>query len=352
MKKLMIVALAGVLVLQMTPLLVQAQETYNAGIYPHIGFSELIVADEKKFDKDEGVDINIVHYTGVLDWISALGNYEKAKIDFSHTWTSTHIDLVRKDVYAVNLGIVSMDMGNTKMIIKKGMDPKELIGKPIAIPANYFAMHYFVYYYLKSQGIDFSRDRLVPMKEEEAYKNFKSNRLKAIVVAGDYINKAINEGNGIEVCSNRDIEYATMPSFVNFNKGIGKPELKKVMRAILKAHLWIINPSNKEEYRKILVKTFQNDLALAGMVGDSGYEETRKTIHFLTPEELFNYNGKPADEFKGVAVRDAYEKMEISRKDIGYQDKQTYSIDDMVNTNIMLELLEEMGLGPKPPAGE
>ncbi len=332
MKKQIICLLVVVVAFQVFPVFVQAA-TYSAGVYPHIGFSELLVADEKGFFEKEGADVNIVHYKTVADWFNALAHH---KIDFSHTWTSTHMDLFLKGMYAVNLGMISKDMGNTKMIVKKGITPEKLKKKPIAIPANYFAMHYFVYYYLKTRDIAFSQVRLVAMEEKSAYENFAKGRIQAIVLAGDYSNKAVQEENGVVVASNKDIDYATMPSFVNFNKNIPESDLKKVLRAVLKAHAWILDASNKSELQSILVENFRNDLTLADMADDERYKATRESIHFLNFDELREYNGK--------TIANAYENMKRARTDIGYPDDKIkdYSISDMVDTSIMLELLQDM----------
>ncbi|MDM8549887.1 ABC transporter substrate-binding protein [Desulfobacterales bacterium HSG2] len=322
----------SLIIFLVTPVCVQAG-TYTVGVYPHIAFGHFFVADEKGFYKEEGVDVNTIEYDGLADWVRALGNN---KVDFSATWTSTHMDMYLKGLNAVNLGFFCFDKGNTKMIVKKGMTPEKLKGKPVAIPADYFAMHYLVYHYLKPHNVRFSQVRIAEMDEEFAYKNFIKGRLQAIVTAGDYINMAVKNGNGVVVFSNKDVAYAYMGGLIYFRKKTAIPEsdLKKLMRAWVKAVRWYKDPSNDKELQAILTRRFRDSLALADIADDEHYRAARKTQQYLSDKDLLYYNS----DF----IRDVYEKMLKARKEIGYPGDVAFNYEDMVNTRIMLDTLKEM----------
>jgi len=316
-----------------TPVCVQAG-TYTVGFYPNIAFAHFVVADEKGFYKEEGVEVNAVQYEVGADWIRALGN---SKVDFSSVWASTHLDMYLRGLNAVHLGLLKFDKReHTKIVVKKGMTPKKLKGKSVAIRADYFGVHYLVYDYLRSHNVRFSEVRIVEMDEESAYENFMRGRLQAIVVAGDYVSMAVKNGNGVAVPRSQDIVYACMAGFVSFRKKTGIPEsdLKKVMRAWLKAVRWCKDPSNDKELRAILTRRFRGSLAMAGIADDEHYRATRKKQQYFSDRELLYHN----TDF----IRDVYEKMLKARRDIGYPGDVAYNYEDMVNTRIMLDTLKEM----------
>ncbi|MDM8549853.1 ABC transporter substrate-binding protein [Desulfobacterales bacterium HSG2] len=324
--------IVSLIIFLVTPVCVQAG-TYTVGIFPRISFGHFFVADEKGFYKEEGVEVNTVQYESVADWIRALGN---SKVDFSATWASTHLDMYLRGQNAVHMGFFCFNKGGAKIVVKKGITPEKLKGKPVAIHADYFGIHYLVYHYLRPHNVRFSEVRLVEMDEEPAYENFIKGRLQAIVIVGDYVSMAVKNGNGVAVPWNEDIVYSSMGGFVNFRKKTAVPEsdLKKIMRAWVKAVRWYNDPSNDKELQAILTRRFRGSLALADIADDEHYRATRKSQQYFSDRELLYHNS----DF----IRDVYEKMLKARKDIGYPGDVAYSYEDMVNTRIMLEVLKEM----------
>ncbi|MDM8550461.1 ABC transporter substrate-binding protein [Desulfobacterales bacterium HSG2] len=316
-----------------TPVCVRAG-TYTAGIFPHISFAHFVVADEKGFYKEEGVEVDTLQYEYMSDWILAM---ENNKMNFSATWTSTHMDMYLKGLNAVQMGLVCFNKeGHDRLVVKKGMTPEKLKGKPVAICADYFGIHYIVYDYLRSHNVRFSEVRVVEMNEESAYENFIKGRVQAIVVVGDYISMAVKNGNGVVVPWSEAIVNACMGAFVNFRKKTSIPEadLKKVMCAWLKSLRWYNDPSNDKELRAILTRRFRNNLVLADIADDEHYRATRKRQQYFNDKDLLYYNTH--------FIRDVYEKILKARKDIGYPGDVAYNYEDMVNTGIMLEVLKEM----------
>jgi len=316
-----------------TPVCVQAG-TYTVGIFPHISFAHFVVADEKGFYKEEGVEVNTVQYEVGADWIRALGN---SKVDFSSGWTSTHLDMYLRGQNAVHLGFFCFNKGgHNKIVVKKGMTPEKLKGKPVGIHSDYFGIHYLVYDYLRPHNVRFSEVRIVAMDEEAAYENFIRGRLPAIVTAGGYVSRAVKNGNGVVIPWSEDVVHACMGGFVNFRKKTAIPEsdLKKIMRAWVKAVRWYNDPSNDKELRAILTRRFRDSLTLANIADDEHYRATRKTQQYFSDRDLLYHNS----DF----IRDVYEKMLKARKEIGYPGDIAYNYEDMVNTRIMLEVLKEM----------
>jgi len=325
--------IVSLIIFLLTPVCVRAG-TYTVGIYPNIAFGNFVVADEKGFYEEEGVEVNTVQYEGVADWIRALWNN---KVDFSSAWASTHLDMCFRGLNAVHLGLYKSDKGgHTKIVVKKGMTPEKLRGKPVGIRGDYFGMHYLVYDYLRSHNVRFSEVRIVEMNEESAYENFIKGRLQAIVVAGDYVSMAVKNGNGVAVPRSQDVVHACMGGFVSLRKKTAIPEsdLKKVMRAWLKAIRWYNDPSNDKELRAILIRRFRDNLALADIADDGHYRASRKALQYFSDKDLLYYNS----DF----IRDVYEKMLKARRDIGYPGDVAYNYEDMVNTRIMLDTLKEM----------
>ncbi|MDM8550462.1 ABC transporter substrate-binding protein [Desulfobacterales bacterium HSG2] len=323
----------SLVVFLVTPVCVQG-EAYTAGIFPHISFAAYVIADAKGLYEKEGVEVNTVQYEVGADWIRAVKNN---KVDFATVWASTHLDMCLNGMNAVNLGFICFNRGgHNKLVVKKGMTPEKLRGKPVGILSDYFGIHYLIYDYLNTHNVRFSEVRIVEMDEEAAYENFIRGRLQAIVPAVAHLSMVVKNGNGVVIPWSEDIVNACMGGFVHFRKETATPEsdLKKVIRALVKALRWYNNPSNDKELQAILTRSFRLNLTLAGMADDEHYKATRKKQQFFNDKELLYHNG----DF----VRNVYEKMMRARKDIGYPGDVAYNYEDMVKTHIMLEVINEM----------
>ena len=313
-----------------------AAKPYTVGIIPYLPASEFVVADYKGFYEAEGLDVESIYYSSTGDWVRALS---AGKLDFSGLWNATQVDMYYRGSTARRLALMSYDSGDYKMVVKKGLTAKDLKGMPIAVFADYFGTHVFIQDYLKKAGLGIKDVKLIEMTNLEGYKNLKSGRVKAMVFDGKYIDRAIDEEIA-EIANIDDGVYLAAttggPSYFENGRKIPRSDLKKMVRAWVKSIIWIEDPTNRAEFKKILTQAFKANLALVGLEHANDFEKKKPHNMLVSVKNLREVNNKTPEMF---------EKLNRIWKSLGYQGQsRAYKEELMFDSSLIMEILTEMKL--------
>ncbi|MDH5258520.1 MAG: ABC transporter substrate-binding protein [Gammaproteobacteria bacterium] len=307
---------------------------YTVGIIPYIPAGEFVVADHKKLYEKEGLNVRSIYYTSTGDWVRALSN---GKLDFSGLWNATQVDMYYRGSSAKRLALMSYDSDDYKMVIRNNAKPEDLKGKRIAVFADYFGTHWFVHNFMHKSGASVHDVKLIEMNNLEGYKNFKNKRVDGLIFDGKYMDNAITEGDGMVAPIDRDMYLAATtggPSYFETDRKITRDELKKFLRAWVKAMIWIEDDKNAEEYKQILTTAFSNNLELVGLETEQDYLKRKPRSMLIPMKNMVKLN---------KSMNTMFDKLNDIRKSIGYENNRKYMADKMFDNSIILEVLEELG---------
>ncbi|MDH5692429.1 MAG: ABC transporter substrate-binding protein [Gammaproteobacteria bacterium] len=308
------------------------------GIIPYLPAGEFIVADRKGFYKEEGLDVDSIYYTSTGDWVRALA---KGKLHFSGLWNATQVDMYYRGSNAKRIALMSFDSGDYSFIVKKGLTPANLVGKRVAVFSDYFGTHWFIHNYMKSGGRSLNDVQLIEMTNSAAYKNFNNDRVAGMIFNGKYMNQALDTGRGAKAKIDQDLYLAATtggPSYFGNEEDLTRSELKKFLRAWVKAMKWIEDDKNDDEYEKMLKSAFEGHLELVGLEKEASYRERKPRKMLVSLKDMYVVN-------KNMGAM--FEKLVSVRSDMGFSDTPNYVKSKMYDNSLILEVLEEMGYGKK-----
>ncbi|MDH3325126.1 MAG: ABC transporter substrate-binding protein [Gammaproteobacteria bacterium] len=311
---------------------------YTVGIIPYIPAGEFVVADYKGFYQAEGLDVKSIYYTSTGDWVRALANN---KLDFSGLWNATQVDMYYRGSSAKRLALMSYDSDDYKMVIPKDMTPKKLKGKNVAVFADYFGTHWFIQNYMSQGGLTMRDVNIVEMNNLEGSKNFDINRVSGMIFNGKYMNQSLKSGKGKLAPIDRELYIAATtggPSYFESEEKIPRDILKKFLKAWVKSMIWIEDDKNAPEYKEILHQAFKDSLDLAGIESDADYLALNPRSMLIPTKDLYRVNSDTPKTFK---------TLNKIRREIGYKNDRHYKPEDMYDTSIIIEVLNELGLTQK-----
>ena len=307
---------------------------YTVGIIPYLPAGEFVVADAMGFYEQEGLKVKSIYYTSTGDWVRALSN---GKLDFSGLWNATQTDMYYRGSKAKRLALMSYDSDDYKMIIPKGVSPNDLKGKRIAVFSDYFGTHWFVHNFMQKSGLGLRDVKLIEMTNLEGYKNFKKGRVNGMIFNGKYMDQALIKDEGVLAPIDTDVYLAATtggPSYFETEKKIPREDLKKFLRAWVKAMIWIEDKNNEAEYKRVLTTKYQNSLDLVGIENDVEYAKKNPPSMLIPMKDMYKANknmGKMFDSLNKV------------RTAIGYSNDRDYDKQKMYDNSLILEVLKEFG---------
>jgi NitT/TauT family transport system substrate-binding protein len=294
------------------PALAADKLTFNLNYYYIGDHSPYVVAQEKGWYKEEGLDVNIVQGKGSADVVKRVdvGAADIGIVD-------TGVAIVAR-AQGANVKVVSMLFDKSPYCMWMWKDsginsPKDLVGKKCAAQPGYAQRAIFPAL-AAINGFDPSKVIMVNISSEAKYTTLAS---KATDVVFDYYtglpyyNKALGAGNvkymlfadwGVDVYSNA---LVASDKYIKENPGI----IKRFVKASLRG--WEFALKNPEEAMKILVKNrpeIEYDLMLANL----------KLVIDLFRTERYKKNGigwvedkKMADSIKIISQ---YRELKVDMK--------------------------------------
>ena len=314
-----------------------AQE-YTVGLVSYYGHSVMIVAAEKGFFAEEGVTVTPKKYWDVTDWFEAITH---DRFDFGITWNSAHIELVSSGSQKVLLGGFVYSQNTAMVITKPEVTPENLIQHRVGMTVDLFSNRWILWNYLQQHQLKMSDVQIVAnMSDQDLLDNFLGGRLQVVLLVGDAAQTAIHQGSGVVIATETPaISFVGLAMAKTAYDTIPHEDLKGIMRGVIKAMEWMRNPANERELYELLKAQWTEGGAQIGVYSSfEAFQEDRRNFVDLAPEDLYEMNS--------VKLREFYAEAERVLAAMG-KATDFLVFDELVDTSILLEVLEEMGYGPK-----
>lgn len=310
-----------------------AAEPYTLGTLSIIAWSEYRVAEVKGFWEKQGVDVKIVDYVWPLDSGRAGAQRRFDLTPLPMTYLVTFQDGGAFD--AVYLGTFSLANQHKYLVIKKALANKELKGVTIGNFLPCAANDFFIANYLKTVNTNFADIRQVEMNPDGLESNFIQGRLQAVLTL-DLADNFYEKGDGMVALSTQNFYEPHGLSIIRAGgaKSIPPEDLKKILRGVLDAILWMQDPANWEEYKAILKQYFlpPNTPELT----DEQYRRLVQDHQFPDPQTLLEQNQQPLrdlfTEFRTFLAANGSVKDEVL---------QAFTYENAVYNQALIEVLQE-----------
>jgi NitT/TauT family transport system substrate-binding protein len=218
------------------------------GARPWMGHAPYVVAEEKGFFSDEGLDVKVVLFAKRYEMDFSLG---KGKIHFCDCDMGDFIVDATLG-YPITLAMENIwDLHSDYIIIKnKFKDLSQLKGKRITCEKDAYADYFFVVKALEKYGLTTKEVEIIDMTDEEALVAFIKGNVDAMFAAEPYASLAIKEGEGKVAVVRNEIDNDPIGLAVQ-NEILNKsPDtVVKVQKAYLRAVKW--RELHKDEYYEI-----------------------------------------------------------------------------------------------------
>ncbi|TAK74594.1 MAG: aliphatic sulfonate ABC transporter substrate-binding protein [Gammaproteobacteria bacterium] len=228
-------------------------KTIQMGYNPWIGDQPIVIAQEKGFFKDEGVDVKVHYFTALSD---VMTNFAENKIDVMLSTLNEALLLVDKGEKLKIISLVDYSNGADAIIAKKSIRSiRDLKGKKIGVEIGSIS-HFTVLKALKQANISSNDVTLVNLSVQEGMQEFKKGSLDALASWSPYMDQAIQEGGHV-IFSSRDIPGEIIDVIVIRQSLLDEdPEAcYKIISAYLKTLAWF--DKNINEGLEIISKSIK-----------------------------------------------------------------------------------------------
>ncbi|MEW6439866.1 MAG: ABC transporter substrate-binding protein [bacterium] len=257
---------------------------YKVGTVPWVGFAPAHVAEAKGFWKSQGLDVKVFNFPSVQ---AAHTAFEQKRIDIDFDMMGTAVSLYQRGLPVVIIAESDWSHGGDKVILRKGVEPAALKGKPAGVYLNQAAVTYFLNSYLKQHGLSLADLKVVEMETAPLAKNFIEGRFNLIVSYDPDALRAEKEGNGVVAATSADYEGVIpegMMVLQDVLKDIPREDLTRYFKGWVEAVKWCHDPANWKEYMQILntkvleATTPFSEQDLKGMLGAVRIHDARTQL--------------------------------------------------------------------------
>ena len=231
-----------------------ANKVYKLGITPGwAGWAGFYVAKEKGFWEKRGVNVMNISIDSDNENIEAM---KKGLLDLGIVMAGSLVDLNQEGSDIIALAETDWSHGGDKVVVKNGVDLKDLKGKPVGVYLNQTCVTYFFDKYLSTLGMKLSDFKVLEIEDDSALTDkFISGVFSAIVTYDPEAMRAVDDGDG-KVAATTESYEGCMPSSIVVSKShlksMPKEDLKKILLGYADAAEWLNDPANWKEYQTIL----------------------------------------------------------------------------------------------------
>jgi ABC-type nitrate/sulfonate/bicarbonate transport system substrate-binding protein len=312
---------------------------YTVALGSYYGFAPFVVGYVKGFFAKEGFPLNAKYYLSLSEWFNAV-LYDRVNI--SLMYHTSQIEFLYSGKNMVFLGAIAYEHENHRLVIKSDLSPQDFTTQKVGMNVDSLGYRWLVWEYVKSENIRMADINVVVLSNEDLLKNFLAERLNIVILPGNLAMRAVEEGNGVVVTTfspQQSLFGIVMPK--DIYDAVPSADLKNMYLALIKAIRWIEDPANTEELFAILQEKFPEP-TVSDFTSREGFEKSRSLVSLIKSQELYDYNH--------VLLKDSYDNIKLVAKDLGKP--YNFSYHEIVDTSILLEVLEEMGLADKPATAE
>lgn len=274
-----------------------------------VGYSPLLIAKEKGFLKEEGIDADISFLEGVAEKNSALIRGDVDAV--GHTADSAVVSAA-SGVDGQIIFCFDRSLGADGILTKKYVNSvKDLKGKKVALEPG-FTGHFFFLTLLDEAGMQPSDVQIVPMETGLAGSTFVSGNVDAAVTWQPWIGKASGVPDGKVFITSKD-RPGLIIDVLYMNRSVvetRRDDVVKLIRAMGKATDWYA--SHKDEGDAIMAKFWKLSA-----------QEERDTVAgmgFMSlPENatFFGTTDNPGQMYKTTKMAEQlWRKTDVIKKDV------------------------------------
>ncbi len=307
-----------------------AAEPYTIGMLPDVGWSYNEVAEVKGFWEKQGVSVKLVHYDIPLELMRVV---LQRRVDFIPGPLAGSLSLREGGVSDVMyVGTFSMAGDHKYLLLKKDLVKKSLKGQTIGVFNSDFSVRFLLSSYLHTVNTTLADVRLVEMNPDVLETNFTNNRVQAAL--------CINLGNRFSEKTDGVIAISTEEFYEPHGLAIVKQggvaaippdDLKKILRGVVEAIMWIQDPGNWDEYKAILKELTGNpDLS------DDQMHEFMNMEKFFDPQTMLEHNQQQLTDyfaqFRAFLTGEGAMKADVLKD---------YTYENVINNQALIEVLQE-----------
>lgn len=304
--------------------------TYKILVGEWAGYSPIHVAEAKGYWKELGIEVKLINYE---DPINIAELFKDKRVDFSFDMIGSAVGMYMEGVDLTIIAETDWSHGGDKIVIKKDINPTDLKGKSVGVYFNKPSITYFLSRYLSEIGIKISDIRLVEMEVNQLADNFIDNRFPMIVCFDPEANRAEIQGNGKLVATSATYSGCIPEGIVvlkDILRDIPKEDVLKILKGWVKAVKWSKDPSNRQEYLKILNSyTFKK----IGPFSDNDLNALLNAVSIHDPETLLERNKDNGGLYTYLKeLREFLHESNMLKKD--------FKTEDIVDNRFMIEVLK------------
>ncbi|HLL19765.1 MAG TPA: ABC transporter substrate-binding protein, partial [Rubrivivax sp.] len=280
-------------------------KTYKIGVSAYYGMAFTVVAQQKGFFADEGINVKVLQYPAANDWYNAMVN---DAVDFAVPWNSTHITLVQGGSRKVNLGGFVFARNTHFWIVKPGVTAQNIGSKRLGMSIDLLGYRWMLYDYAQKHGLKMADLHIVKdMSDNDVLANFVSGHLDGALLLGDNVQKAIDSG-GIPIATNREaMSLLSLMISRDTRQTMPPADVEKIVRACVRGLAWMRDPANTEALYTLLKNFWGDERNWKGhtqLASLEAFQQEQKKFVVLSPQELIDMNSRqlPAIYAEGRAL--------------------------------------------------
>ncbi|HEX8089995.1 MAG TPA: ABC transporter substrate-binding protein [Blastocatellia bacterium] len=274
-----------------------------------IGYSPLLLAKEKGFLKEEGLDVDISILEGVGEKNSALIRGDVDAV--GHTADSAVVSAA-SGVDGQIIFVFDRSLGSDGILTKKSVNSMlDLKGRKVALEPG-FTGHFFFLALLNEAGMQPSDVQIVPMETGTAGSTFVSGNVDAAVTWQPWLGRASGVPDGKVFITSKD-RPGLIIDVLYMNRSViesRKDDVIKLIRAMGKATDWYA--SHKDEGDAIMAKFWK--------LSDEEQKETVAGMGFMTLQEnaaFFGTADNPGQLFQTTKMAaELWRRTDVIKKDV------------------------------------
>jgi ABC-type nitrate/sulfonate/bicarbonate transport system substrate-binding protein len=310
---------------------------YKIGVSAYYGMAFTVVAQQKGFFAEEGVQVEVLQYPAANDWYNAMVN---DAVHFAVPWNSTHITLVQGGSRKVLLGSFVFAHNTHFWLVRPGVTPQNITKKRLGMSIDLLGYRWMLYDYAQEHALKMADLNIVTdMPDNDVLANFVSGDLDGAMLLGDNVRKALDAG-GIPIATNRET-MSLLSLIVSRDdlRTMPPADVEKIVRACVRGLDWMRDPTNTEALYTLLKDFWGDERYWKGhtqLASLEAFKQEQKKFVVLSPQELVAMNSRQLPEI--------YAESRALLKAIGEPtDAQVY--DEIVDTSVLLKVLKDMGHG-------
>jgi NitT/TauT family transport system substrate-binding protein len=228
-----------------------ASQPFRVAFNTWVGYSPLLLAQEKGFLREQGIDVVISMLEGVPEKNSAL---IKGTIDAVGHTADAAVVSAASGVDGQIIFVFDQSWGSDGVVTKKSVrSMKDLKGKRVALEPG-FTGHFFFLSLLRDEGMKLSDVQIVPMETGTAGSTFVAGAVEAAATCQPWLGKVKALPDSKVLFSSAD-KPGRIIDILYMNRQVVKTrraDVVKLVRAMGKATDWYAN--NKAEGDQIMAR--------------------------------------------------------------------------------------------------